>query len=447
MKANNASAEDIHHEEEIIKYEMGKAGLELEEAMFVSMVSWAAVVRIGMNYVFVRKTNRPFKLKTEDYFDTVLATLVMVWFVKFEEFMHRPPRDDHIAKEPLEIFMLNTIDAIDSGEFHFDFLLAMVACMFWLRMLLMLKLTKTFGPMIKIIVEMTKDLGTFMVLWTIQLFIFGCVGILVFGELPEYAQFYHTLVVLFEASLGQWDMGIYDNLKLGRHVGVVYHLCVVILNMILLLNLVIAILSETYSSYSKLSLGLYYDGVIEAIPAYKYNKHYGGLICAAPPFNLFVAPFLPVYMCIKKSKRLKQFNQMLCKATYSPFGLILTVIFAAVNLAMMIPAYFYTLYSKLILVQPRDDEEQRTVWKRLLEVLFYAVFGLPMLLVSQFTDLYFFVQHLFTWRTEKLSDAKISTISIEAFTTLESMINKEIQRIEKIDSKSPQVMRTITLVK
>ena len=77
----------------------------------------------------------------------------------------------------------------------------------------------------------------------------------------------------------------------------------------------------------------------------------------------------------------------------------------------------------------------------------FAVVGIPMLMISQLTDLYYFLEHLFTWRTEKLSDQKISTISIEAFTTLEAMISKEILRIEKIDCKSPQVMRTISLVK
>ncbi len=47
--------------------------------------------------------------------------------------------------------MANVINDIDTGAFHFDFLLATVAGMFWGRMLLMLKLTKTFGPLLKIV--------------------------------------------------------------------------------------------------------------------------------------------------------------------------------------------------------------------------------------------------------------------------------------------------------
>lgn len=56
-----------------------------------------------------------------------------------------------MASTQEEIFIYNIIDDINTGAFHFDFLLATIAAMFWLRLLFMLKLTKTFGPMIKII--------------------------------------------------------------------------------------------------------------------------------------------------------------------------------------------------------------------------------------------------------------------------------------------------------
>ena len=85
----------------------------------------------------------------------------------------------------------------NAGTFHFDFLLACIASMFWLRMILMLKLTKTFGPFIKIINVMLKELSIFLILWVIQLFIFSCVGILIFGDLPEYNSFINVLVLYF----------------------------------------------------------------------------------------------------------------------------------------------------------------------------------------------------------------------------------------------------------
>jgi hypothetical protein len=49
---------------------------------------------------------------------------------------------------------------------------------------------------------MLKELGTFLVLWTIQLFIFSCIGELVFGSLKQYHGFFNVLILLFESSLG-----------------------------------------------------------------------------------------------------------------------------------------------------------------------------------------------------------------------------------------------------
>ena len=70
--------------------------------------------------------------------------------------------------------------------FKLNFLLAIIAAFFWFKVLLSLQLTKTFGPMIKIIFQLLQDLGTFSILWLIQLFIFACIASLLFIDLPEY---------------------------------------------------------------------------------------------------------------------------------------------------------------------------------------------------------------------------------------------------------------------
>ena len=56
--------------------------------------------------------------------------------------------------------------------------------------------------------------------------------------------------MFFEASLGNWLLIIYSELTIGNEVGEIYHVIVVIVNMVLMLNLVIAILSETYARLS-----------------------------------------------------------------------------------------------------------------------------------------------------------------------------------------------------
>jgi hypothetical protein len=55
----------------------------------------------------------------------------------------------------------------ESGKFRFDELLGFMASAFWLRILVMLRLTKLFGPLIRIIRAMLKELGIFIILWVI----------------------------------------------------------------------------------------------------------------------------------------------------------------------------------------------------------------------------------------------------------------------------------------
>ena len=95
-------------------------------------------------------------------------------------------------------YIAHSIAQLESKDsaFKINFLIAVVAASFWFKVLMMLQLTKTFGPMIKIVVSMLKDLATFSVLWIIQLFIFACIGFLIFGELDQYQGLTDTVILL-----------------------------------------------------------------------------------------------------------------------------------------------------------------------------------------------------------------------------------------------------------
>ena len=137
---------------------------------------------------------------------------------------------------------------------------------------------------------------TFFLLFSIELIAFTCVGVLTFGSLPEYYNIQDALVMLILTSFGSFDLSIYDDLGGGKkYFGQIFHLLVIIVNLLLMLNLVIAIMSDTYSALSEVKLGLYLQGIVEATPSYKNDKRYGGLICMTPPFNIFAYFILPFY--------------------------------------------------------------------------------------------------------------------------------------------------------
>lgn len=108
------------------------------------------------------------------------------------------------------MFMQRLLNDINTGDFHFDWLLAATAFLFWIRLIVMLQLTATFGPLIRTTVAMMSDLVTFFLLFTIQMIAFSCVGILAFGTIPGFLTVYDGLVLLFGSALGEFDLSIYD---------------------------------------------------------------------------------------------------------------------------------------------------------------------------------------------------------------------------------------------
>jgi hypothetical protein len=57
-------------------------------------------------------------------------------------------------------------------------------------------------------------------------------------------------------------------------------------------------MSDTYGVFVQNKLGLYFVGIIEAMPVYKTDKRYGALVSTVPPFNLMMVPFVPIFLCI-----------------------------------------------------------------------------------------------------------------------------------------------------
>lgn len=64
-----------------------------------------------------------------------------------------------------------------------------------------------------------------------------------------------------------------------------------LINLVLLLNLVIALLSATYAYYEDKTLGLYYEVIVALFPTMEFDDKYGAVVCAQPPFNLMILPF------------------------------------------------------------------------------------------------------------------------------------------------------------
>ena len=89
-------------------------------------------------------------------------------------------------------------------------MLAGVTLLTWLKTLYLFRVSETFGPIIKIITEMIKDVSKFMIIWLVIIVMFIAVGLLMFGEIHEFHSIGFVTVEYLRSALGEWDMDIYD---------------------------------------------------------------------------------------------------------------------------------------------------------------------------------------------------------------------------------------------
>ena len=152
--------------------------------------------------------------------------------------------------------------------------------------------------------KMIYDLAKFLVIWVMTLLAFSCVSTLIFGDRPTFDNLQPTIIYYFESSLGNWDVSAYDSVKSDEEshalitagtkmdvidlqgFGVWFLMFFLLVNMIILLNLVIAILGDTFNKFEPQTEGLYLSVLITKFPLLKWCDTYGNITCAYSPVCL-----------------------------------------------------------------------------------------------------------------------------------------------------------------
>ena len=107
---------------------------------------------------------------------------------------------------------------------------------------------------------MVKDLIKFFTLWLIALLAMSCVGMLCFSELDDFVDLHSTMMLYLRCGLGDFTLIIYDKYGVGTakyYFGMTYHTLVLLINLLIIVNVVIAVMADTYSFFTDLKLGLY----------------------------------------------------------------------------------------------------------------------------------------------------------------------------------------------
>ena len=158
-------------------------------------------------------------------------------------------------------------------EINVQFYVGMWLLLSFGRTLLSFTVTRSLGPIVSTILVMFNDVAQFIAIWFFVLIGFSTVGFVTFQEVPSLRKFTDSLTYFMQASFGSFDLTVFDDAYLPdrpdlNRIAIYFVLLYVFLNLIILINVVIAMMADTYGYMTSQKLGIYSHSVIKAAPAY-----------------------------------------------------------------------------------------------------------------------------------------------------------------------------------
>jgi hypothetical protein len=180
---------------------------------------------------------------------------------------------------------------------------------------------------------------------------------------------------MFSAFNGEQDFGAFEEWQ-----GQTFLILFILINFILLLNLLIAMFSNTYQRIYENKNAIRLKRILEMKNHLSHEPIIGSVTTTFFPINILMIPFMPVVILVKN----KKLNEMVNKIQYSGLIFLLSV-------AITILQFCLTpiMYAKIILnsFNIMITSQNQTGIERYLEPFFSIIAGPFIIILSILTDL------------------------------------------------------------
>ena len=167
------------------------------------------------------------------------------------------------------------------------------------------------GELAQIAISMLKDSFRFLFLYLILLIFFSVVGYMLFLDIDEFKSFLVSFNTLYGSALGGFDFEIFSKSnEYEEHVGKIYLFAYLLISAILLLNFLIAIMSDTYARLSEFDEGLQMIHRVNMRALFEDDPYYSSLHKGSTFGTIFFTP-LNLAVILFKSKKLNKVNLMI----------------------------------------------------------------------------------------------------------------------------------------
>ena len=128
----------------------------------------------------------------------------MIWTVDLDRHIDGFPDFMQVPEFVLYNNLANHFNVESSGSYKIEIALGFANGLMWLRLIMMLKLFRSVGPLIKMLQHIVIDAIPFCVLYVLQLFFFGSIAQMLFNR--KFKDLVAGVFSIWNLSLGNFVM-------------------------------------------------------------------------------------------------------------------------------------------------------------------------------------------------------------------------------------------------
>jgi hypothetical protein len=277
----------------------------------------------------------------------------------------------HVVDFALFVFLFAAIDNVQNHPEEVRVIedwFAVILILVCMKGCMIMLITKQLGPVVRSIGIIVISASKYILLFLLSVLSFSLgFYVLFYRQNEKFDTLGSSFTVLFDFSAGNLDFEIFGDRK---DLGIVLTVLFTFVSMVILLNIIVAFITNRYSSMEPQANADYASLLYNSYKVTRFNEHYSGLVMYPVPTNLIIIVLSPLYLLMKN---VYKFNQVMMAISYVQMLLLALSLFTLYNL-VLIPVVYLRTAVQLIRACFRDRQYARKTVVWIVLGVFYEVY-------------------------------------------------------------------------
>lgn len=273
-------------------------------------IIWNVCINLNMinQYIFCKFAKRKYYMNIWGFIEVLMMIFSFLLFLDTNEILGNTNESGMLIKSN---------EMSDLAFISRALILAFNDIFVWLRVTGILLTFKDLGPLIRMISLLSLQTAKYLIVYA--LYITGFAGIftaIFYRDSEQFSSFSLSFTTLFGGFIN--NLNAFD--FLDYHVfGPIMLFIYVTLSGIMLINLLIASLSNVYKTLNLVVEASHRSVLISYYRRYKWDSNYGFMIFLTTPLNIINILVIPIFLVLSKKFSVEKLNNKICKVYYIIF--------------------------------------------------------------------------------------------------------------------------------